>query len=831
MVWIIGALVMLALPVRAANRKTDNENDVPLLKGMEDFNLKGIPELGFDTALKDLKGLFDNGLDTKFFMDSQEVLSEDFLSEMKGPATRGKLNLGSLSSLKLFEDSNSTFQDPFPKFSRPQIVFDKGDQDKKKSQGKPGPAFPKVVEANGSPVPAFKKAEFINWGGTVENKPFATFYPTTRVGVQNAVRWAVGQRRRVRCSMYKHTWESGYSQNEGVLISLLPEKVANTLPSVFLPLDESNEFQFIQPDGEAFEEGGKLKRLFRIGAGVTNEQFREWVVDNWRQKRDAGEPLTDLWTLPWNVILVENTLAGTVSNMCHGAGIASTTLSDLVTKMEVVNAKGDIQTINDPEQLSAAAGAFGLAGVIISLTFKLDALTYADWTPQKKDLAYTIPPPGFDPERVPESLRKEGVPDVQRMRDAFRDFVWRVENDYYSEFFWYPYQKETWVNRWNNTGDGKIAESYPGDKLTAFQNIELHTARFVTDNVQLVQDYPRVAAQAIATYAQGLSPTKPVVTPLIDAIHFRRGIHNLPVYNMEWELRVPAAQDGSSDWTLAQESWWAVIDLLYSDKWRKRAPMMTALEMRVYGNSERVMAPNRENDRGTVSIEILTLPVTSLTEWLEFMQDVTDMWLGIEDFRGQLVTARPHWAKMWSGLNVRGIPVREWLADEAYLEEIAEFKELLGQVAGNAGVSLSKQRAVFSNPQWDSIIFREEGPTAASLQRIIEVENRTPVVLRFVVNYQTGGGPGTAGSTPGSAESNFIRPNFDLSVAVPADAGIATIEIEAEQRVINPPDPFSSFAFVVIFREEVRPVDPKTIFTVVQGGPGAEFEVETRVSD
>ena len=68
----------------------------------------------------------------------------------------------------------------------------------------------------------------------------------------------------------------------------------------------------------------------RVGAGTTNDQLRRWSIENG-------------WTLPLNVILVEVTIAGTTSTACHGAGIKTPTLSDLITEIEFVNTNGDIQ--------------------------------------------------------------------------------------------------------------------------------------------------------------------------------------------------------------------------------------------------------------------------------------------------------------------------------------------------------------------------------------------------------------------------------------------------------------------------------------------------------
>src|SRR3712207_502166 len=62
---------------------------------------------------------------------------------------------------------------------------------------------------------------------------------------------------------------------------------------------------------------------------------------------------------------------------------AHRTLSDLVTEVEFVNGRGELQVVSDPELLAAAAGCFGLLGVVTALTLKLEPMSYAVLRPEK----------------------------------------------------------------------------------------------------------------------------------------------------------------------------------------------------------------------------------------------------------------------------------------------------------------------------------------------------------------------------------------------------------------------------------------------------------------
>lgn len=56
------------------------------------------------------------------------------------------------------------------------------------------------------------------------------------------------------------------------------------------------------------------------------------------------------------------TFGGSNALMCHGGGIRHKTISDLVRRIEYVDANGEHQSVTDAIQLRAAAGSFGLLG-------------------------------------------------------------------------------------------------------------------------------------------------------------------------------------------------------------------------------------------------------------------------------------------------------------------------------------------------------------------------------------------------------------------------------------------------------------------------------------
>merc|ERR1739844_246003 len=89
------------------------------------------------------------------------------------------------------------------------------------------------------------------------------------------------------------------------------------------------------------------------------------------------------WTMPMNIIALMISYGGANATITHGAGINNKNINDLVTKMEFVNAKGELQEVDDPEILKSISGAFGLMGIVTHITFKLDKMTHARYHPKK----------------------------------------------------------------------------------------------------------------------------------------------------------------------------------------------------------------------------------------------------------------------------------------------------------------------------------------------------------------------------------------------------------------------------------------------------------------
>ena len=127
------------------------------------------------------------------------------------------------------------------------------------------------------------------------------------------------------------------------------------------------------------------------------------------------------------------------------------------------------------------------------------------------------------------------------------------------------------------------------------------------------------------------------------------------------------------------------------------------------GDSNLIMAPQRGNRWGTASIEILSVPdAVRDEEWLPFCQEVVDLWAGYKgrmtvDGEERLLNVRPHWAKEWEGVKIRGRKAREYVREVGYREEVGEFRAVLGEIGREQGWGLEDLKGRFSNELWDYV--------------------------------------------------------------------------------------------------------------------------------
>ncbi|KAI3322294.1 hypothetical protein HD806DRAFT_545422 [Xylariaceae sp. AK1471] len=556
---------------------------------------------------------------------------------------------------------------------------------------------------------------FENWGRTVKNTPATTYYPENIAEVQTIVRDAVGKNKGVRVSGFRHSWSpvfgrnniKGQQNNGDVLISTLTERNASVLPnftslpsSLFQPKEtELNHISvvdaaYVGARGPPLKNG---KKYVRVGTSTTNEQFRRWCINEGNV------------TLPFNIIEVEITFGGSNATICHGAGMKHSTLSDLVRCIEYVNVHGEVCTVNmaDPDLMKAASGCFGLLGVVTHITFECDAMITAVMRPVKLDVIKAIPPPpDMKDSNIPKPLRKSRTQEERQIDQA--NFERRANNDFYAEWFWFPYSTQVWVNTWSTDTNTKDVVEYPSNRKVVVQVLgtaAMNMGQEILRRVGALQLWPQIQTAALSMIAMSHldvcgANEKPIRTLLPNALHFQRGVQNIRVRDLEVEIPLHAKKGTTNerDYTNVQRAWWDAIKTCYDHA--KTSPMRMPLEMRIMGSSEVTMAPQRGHTLGTCAIEILTLKVVT-DIWEPYAQEVLDKWVSYKDNDNNPIVVKPHWAKEWYNYKVDNKPWVKKLKNEVYKDEIAEFKALLAAIGKKHNWTLADIKRTFSNELLD----------------------------------------------------------------------------------------------------------------------------------
>ncbi|KAF5581507.1 hypothetical protein FPANT_8895 [Fusarium pseudoanthophilum] len=585
-----------------------------------------------------------------------------------------------------------------------------------------------------------KDLTFQNWGRTVKNTPTVTYYPETVAEIIEIVRDAVAKNKGIRVAGFRHSWapvfgrsnKDGQSTNGDVLISTLTETNASRLPNLtsvptnlFQPKNtELNAINIIRDPkfvgAPALKNG---RKYVQVGTATTNEKFRRWCID------------TGNVTLPMNIIEVEITFGGSNATICHGAGINNPTLSDLVRRIDYIDVNGQERFVNmsDPTLLKAASGCFGLLGVVTYITFECDAMCTAVMRPVKLDVIDAIPPPPeMKDSDIPAALRQKRT--KAQKDDAVREFERRANEDFYAEWFWFPYSQQVWVNTWKTDTDTKNVVNYPSNAKTLYQVAStaiMNMAQEIGKHIHALQVAPQTQTSllswlAVKNFDDVKGTNKSIRTLLPNALHFQRGVQNIRVRNLEVEMALDSkkGKPNERDYTNVRRAWWDVIKTCYANA--KTSPMRMPMEMRIMGSSEVTLAPQRGNKLGTCAIGILTLEAVS-DIWVPYAQQVLDKWTSYKTNDGKPVVVKPHWAKEWYMYKVGGKPWMEKLVQEDYKEEIAEFQTLMAAIGKKHGWTLGDIKRTFSNDVLDNtflggVATSKPSQQAAKSEKMVQVQ-------------------------------------------------------------------------------------------------------------
>ena len=204
-------------------------------------------------------------------------------------------------------------------------------------------------------------------------------------------------------------------------------------------------------------------------------------------------------------------------------------MSDQVKAIEYVDANGALQLVSDPKQLKAAAGSFGLLGIVTHITFELQPMIYAVMKPEKTPIVLAIPP--LKPSDIPPALRKNPGPSEEEFTAALKSFEDRATNDYYAEWFWFTFQSTSWINTWNPVTDGEGASEHPSAVGVFLQWLQCWIGGWFNQTYFFQHIPAHWQAQFLAIGGMAVLPPTTFERPstvtktfLPDGLHFQRGV-------------------------------------------------------------------------------------------------------------------------------------------------------------------------------------------------------------------------------------------------------------------------------------------------------------------
>jgi len=539
---------------------------------------------------------------------------------------------------------------------------------------------------------------FDNWGSTLlTNVTVRTFFPRTVRGIQNIVRMAAKEGRRVRASATRHTFnpwlwglESEMQPGEGgqnvhYIISMIPQEVSDHLAYArdFGTWPEDSELVFIEGPLRVWkgEEGG-MKAAVRFGAATLNKHYTEWA-------------LAHNWTLPFNTIMHYMTMGGVMMGTCHGGGIRHGTMGDRLLEVQYVDAAGQLITLSDPDHLAVFGGSMGMLGIVTSLTYELDEMTYARFWPQQVDGGYPaiVPPPG---QSVPNQT-------IQWM------------NHYYSEFIQYPTHHNAggvlWKNTWDNLGRAEDAVTPLIDHVedefqrdyTFLEDVCVRLFKTLLEHFPAEDYLYWVFGYAVGQFSKLAMKDwpEPVTTTALEAMHFQRGLHYLSVRAAEMIVPIPEMEDGSPDWDVVQQVLYDLVEVLAEYERNELYPVDLAIEDRFMAGTKMLLGAQYGNTY-TLAIEVTSSPMVKQDLWEEFKVSVATNWDNYYDRQGNKLAVRPHWAKEFPR-EAAGVGINQYMA-RVYSHQLELYVEGVKRLMEETGGDLTSTLSMFSTKYMDKLM-------------------------------------------------------------------------------------------------------------------------------
>ncbi|KAF9145856.1 hypothetical protein BGX30_006339 [Mortierella sp. GBA39] len=410
--------------------------------------------------------------------------------------------------------------------------------------------------------------EWTNYGGNQTVQTERLFYPKTLEDLKVIVREARNDNKKVRCVGSGHSW-SATAVTPDYMVSV------NGMDKIHKPVRAQ--------DGSGW--------TVTLETGVLVSQLDTFL-------RAHNPPLA----VPSQVVPDVVRFGGILTMGCHGGGLNLRTLSDTITEMTIVNARGELVTYargelvtysaaKDPEAFNVACLNLGLLGIIYTATIKVEEmntrLRVTDSFPTLASL-FQSPQAGLNLKAL------------------------ILGNDS-TEFFHWPFQrfmqpdqnKNIWVKESKRTTE-------PAEDLKKYEGLP-----------------PMVDNPFFSTFQTG---SRTMEIP--DALHFPIGDGITTVVDAGCAIKV------DSDFKNICET----VTELIEKNWEFATSMPgrkdTAIEFRFIKASDKILSPAYDKDPDTIFCMISILAVSGTPGFEEYSTGIIANWI-------RKYNAKPHWPKMW----------------------------------------------------------------------------------------------------------------------------------------------------------------------------------------
>ncbi|KAK3598520.1 hypothetical protein CHS0354_005801 [Potamilus streckersoni] len=492
-----------------------------------------------------------------------------------------------------------------------------------------------ILQAKVGPSPDIIREDFKNWSGT-QRASVLSSKPKSLTELQTLISVAKSSGLKVRCAGTKHSWSPIFADQNQLLIYM--DKMASDYP---------NNQRIFMEEVQCHSDTVKV----HIMSGVTNEEFKQFQLDN-------------NISLPCNILLTVVQTVSVVVTGSHGVGKDSKCVCDYLEQIRIVDSDGKLRTYSgrpqDDDRMKAVAANFGLFGVVYDVTLRLD---------NKQPIVKTV----NNYSKVQDVFYTTGVLEDMVAKNWSMELFWFPLNSFlFGPKKYSPKNDEVMIRLINPDDKG---HNPVGDKYYEWKDIWDFRSSFLLSVFQNCFRNP-----TFLPYMQSISfvMLREVIYPhkddlyekLTNAVHFRKYIHKVPVYDMEFAFDLSE----QNNCNIIRKACQAVIEEVERRRCQGKFPLNIAMEMRWMSYSDSYLSPasivsaSKAKDPKVIYIEVLSL--TDTKGWDDFCRVIATAWMKLGGV--------PHLAKQWDFLSGVGIDIDNYIR-QRFGDRINQFKDQLQQ--------------------------------------------------------------------------------------------------------------------------------------------------------